>query len=96
MEKYLSSFLIPDYKVKEPKITIIERKLGKEKAWGQSFKDDGLIEIDPRLKSYDYFETTVHEIMHVIFPEKNEKAITKKARKMAKALWKMHFRRVHN
>jgi hypothetical protein len=40
MEKYLSSFLISDYKVKEPKITIIERKLGKEKAWGQSFKDD--------------------------------------------------------
>jgi len=89
------TYIIPDYKVKEPKITIIERKLGREKAVGQSYKDDGLIEIDPRQDSFNYMETVIHEIMHVLFPALSETEITKKSHKLAKELWKIHFRRTH-
>ena len=89
------TYIIPDYKIKEPTITIIERKLRREKAVGQAFKDDGLIEIDPRQTSFNYFETVIHEIMHVLFPEKNEKEITRKAHKLAKELWKLKYRRTH-
>jgi hypothetical protein len=31
------------------KLILKERKLGRERAAGQAFRDDGLIEIDPRL-----------------------------------------------
>jgi len=80
----------------EPKMTILERKLGREKAMGQAFKDDGLIEIDPRQDSYNYLETIIHEMMHILFPLLGEKEITRKARRLAKELWKLKFRRIHH
>lgn len=81
--------------MKTPKITIIERKLGKERADGQAWKDDGLIEIDPRQGSFSYLETAIHEMMHVLLPQLTEKEVTTKARKIAKELWKINYRRIH-
>jgi len=78
------------------KIVIKERKLGRENALGQSYKDEGLIEIDPRQNSFDYLDTVIHETLHVLFPELTEKQVISKSKKMAKVLWKLHYRRVHN
>lgn len=79
--------------MKDPKITIIERKLGKEKAMGQAFKEDGLIEVDPRQKPKDYLETCIHEAMHVLFPQLSERQIILKSKKMTKLLWEIGYRK---
>jgi hypothetical protein len=80
---------------KEPKITVIERPLGREKATGQAFKDDGLIEIDPRQKARPYFETAIHETLHVLFPKLSERQIILKSKKLTKVLWDMGYRKVN-
>lgn len=77
----------------EPKITIIERKLGREKAHGQAYKDDGLIEIDPRQKAKAYLETCIHEAMHVMFPALTEKQIIQKSKKLTRLLWDIGYRK---
>jgi len=78
------------------KIVIKEKKLGREKAMGQSYKEDGLIEIDPRQNSFDYLDTVIHESFHVLFPKLTEKQVISKSKKLATVLWDLHYRRVHN
>jgi len=74
-------------------ITIIERKLGREKAMGQAYKDDGLIEIDPRQSAQDYLETVVHEVMHVVFPAMSEDDVTNSSKIIGQALWEVGYRK---
>jgi hypothetical protein len=76
------------------KVKVIERKLGK-KVVGWAHFDENLIEIDPRQNSFEYFETLIHERMHLLFPKMSEKMVTVKSHEMAKFLWDMHYRRVH-
>lgn len=78
------------------KIVIKERKLGRERAVGQAYKENGLIEIDPRQNSFDYLDTVIHETLHVLFPELSESKVISNSKKLAKVLWKLHYRRVHN
>lgn len=77
--------------------TVIERKLGREKADGLAwhYKGDKLIEIDPRLSPQDYMETLIHEKLHLMFPKMTEKQVLANSRKLQKFLWKYEFRRVH-
>ena len=77
-----------------PKITVIERKLGRERAHGQAYKDDGLIEIDPRQSGKDYMETCIHEAVHVLFPQLTEKQVIQKSKKLTKMLWEIGYRKV--
>ena len=44
-------------------ISVVHRKLGKEKARGL-YHDGGLIEIDPRLPAKEYLEVLIHEYLH--------------------------------
>jgi hypothetical protein len=81
---------------KWPKILIIERKLGREKAEGQCFKDDGLIEIDPTLPPKHYLEAVIHEMIHVIYPEATEKEVLKIGKELSNQLWKLKYRRIHH
>lgn len=83
-----------DYKIKIPNITMIERKLGREKNAGQAFKDEGLIEIDPRQSAKNYLDTCIHEALHVLFPEASEKQIRIKTKKLTKVLWDIGYRKV--
>ncbi len=77
--------------MKKPiKITI--RKLGREKAQGQAFKSDRLIELDPRLRGFEVLDTAIHEIIHCQCPDMSEEAVNANATEMADLLWKMGFR----
>ena len=58
---------------KSPKV--IERKLGKHKAVGLAWQEDGIIEIDPRQKPKEYLSTLIHEAAHIIYPDWDEKDV---------------------
>ncbi len=75
-------------------IKIVERKLGREKAFGQCWQGDGLVEIDPRQDAYEYLDTICHEVMHEICPEHAEEFISKAGTTLSKVLWKQGYRKV--
>lgn len=77
----------------KPKIRIKYRKLGKEKAWGIAHSD-GLIEIDPSVKSKKHLEIVIHEVLHILFPEASEQEIISKSITLTKILWSEHYRRI--
>lgn len=73
-------------KKKQPKVT--EKKLGRERASGQAWKEDRIIEIDPRQDAYEYLDTLIHEFLHVEFPAWSERTVAAKSKKLSKFLWK--------
>jgi hypothetical protein len=73
---------------------VVERKLGREKAWGLCY--DGIIEIDPRQNSKEYLDTAIHEMLHLVMPEMKEEDVARSARKMASVLWRLGYRRVRD
>jgi hypothetical protein len=73
------------------KQTIVERKLGKHKAVGLAW-DDGVIEIDPRQSSKEYFLTVIHEKAHLMFPDWTEKQVVKFEKEFGNFLWEHNFR----
>ena len=77
----------------KPKIRIKYRKLGKEKAWGIAHSD-GLIEIDPSVRSKKHLEIVIHEVLHILFPEASEEEIENKSITLTKILWSDHYRRI--
>jgi hypothetical protein len=76
------------------KITIIEKKLGREKALGLAYQGEGLIEIDPRQSNKAYLDTLIHEGLHILFPDWSEYKVKKSANKMSEILWKSGYRKV--
>lgn len=76
--------------MKHPKVT--ERKLGRERAFGQAFSEENLIEIDPRQNSKEYIGTLIHEWMHVEFQDWTERTVSAKSNKLAAFLWKHRTR----
>ena len=75
------------------RIKIINRKLGKEQAYGIS-SSDGVIEIDERLKGKKMMEILIHEILHLLNPKDDEKTIIRKSVTLTKILWNEGYRRV--
>jgi hypothetical protein len=75
---------------------VVYRKLGKERADGQALIEDGIIEIDPRLKGRRKMEVLIHEAIHLLNPEFSETKVIEQGRKIANLLWKQHFRQVDN
>jgi len=80
---------------KPKKIRIIEKKLGRERAWGLCWQGCNLIEIDPRVPARRYLQTLTHELLHAVYKEKlSEHMVCKGARFISKGLWQMGFRRI--
>ena len=77
-----------------PKLHIVDKKLGRSKAWGLCYQGDNLIEIDPRQKSKDYFNTLVHELLHEAFHEMSETQVTRAANLITNNLWLKGYRKV--
>jgi hypothetical protein len=80
--------------MKLPKVVV--RKLGKEKALGQAFADENLIEIDPRQKPKSLFDTEIHEFFHIRFPDWSETKVKKEARIFRDYLWKLKYRKIND
>lgn len=68
--------------------TVTEKKLGRQRASGQAWKEDRVIEIDPRQDAYEYFDTLIHEHFHIQFPDWSEKKVASESKKLSKFLWK--------
>lgn len=90
---------------------IVERKLGREQAWGQAFPYAARpkIEIDPRLSARRHLEVMCHEALHIAMPHltdtgdkaedaKGEAEIDRIGKVIADALWRGSYRKVvlHN
>lgn len=76
------------------KLKIIDKKLGRNKAWGLCYQGDGLIEIDPRQTPKNYFFTCIHELIHEAFHELSEKEVKRAEKIIGKALWDLNYRKV--
>lgn len=74
-------------------IQIVERKLGRERAYGLAWPDE-LIEVDPRQKPRDYLGTVIHEALHQVFPEKSESDVARGASTLTRLIWGIGYRRV--
>jgi hypothetical protein len=79
---------------RKPKVKVIWRKLGKEKAWGQATIGENLIEIDPRLGAKRQLEVLCHEQVHLTFPEMSEAQVDRAGKDLCKMLWSQNYRRV--
>lgn len=77
------------------KLILAERKLGRERAAGQAFTEEGLIEIDPRLEPRQWLSTLIHEAVHMAFPEAPEDRVAKAERTITRLLWRANIRRIH-
>ena len=73
---------------------IRDRKLGREKAMGQCWQGEGLIEIDPRLGAKERLDTLIHEMLHHYSPSWGEERVINTAAEMTNALWKDGYRRI--
>lgn len=73
---------------------IVHRKLGRERNWGEQWPGTSLIFLDPRMRSYRYLDTLIHEMLHLFFPELNERTVTLLATKMSKEIWRRRYRRL--
>ena len=80
---------------KRRKLKIVERKLGREKAWGLCWQGENLIELDPRLKGKKKLNLACHELAHLVFPSiESEREIERIARIFANALWSLNYRQI--
>jgi hypothetical protein len=75
-------------------IKIIEKKLGRERAWGQAWQSEFIVEIDPRQSSKKYLNTLIHEILHCLYPENSETKIKNNADILTKHIWDKNYRRI--
>lgn len=76
------------------RLKIVERKLGRERAHGQCWKGENLIEIDPRQTARGYLNTLIHETLHCIFPAMSESTVNRAASKICRVVWERDFRRL--
>lgn len=80
---------------KRKKIKLVDKKLGRERALGQAYSGERLVEIDPRLRSKVRLSVAIHEFLHIVFPDMSESKIDRAAPKIAKALWADGYRRIY-
>ena len=80
---------------KRSKFKVVNRKLGREKAWGQCWHGENLIEIDPRQPENEYFSTIIHECLHLCFDDKNltEEEILAAEKLIFNTLWSHGYRK---
>lgn len=69
-------------------------KLGKRQAWGIAEFDE--IFIDTRVKGRKHLEISIHETLHVVFPNMDEDTVLESAKEITRILWTLNYRRVDN
>jgi len=74
------------------KIQVVERKLGRQRAVGQAWREDNIIDIDPRQTSKEYFLTLIHERVHLLYPSWSEKEVIELEKGLGEFLWKHKVR----
>ena len=80
--------------MKAARVKVIERKLGRERVYGQAFQGLDELEIDPRQPPKEYLDTLIHETLHLAQPELDEKTVSDVATFITRVLWRQNYRRV--
>jgi hypothetical protein len=73
---------------------IIYRKLGREKAWGQAYCRENIIELDVTLKGKHKLEIILHELLHIQNPLWEEDEVLRKSKQLANILWQQRYRQI--
>lgn len=76
------------------KIKVIEKKLGREKAYGLAYSGEMTIEVEERQESKDYLDTLIHEMLHCFAPTWSEKRVHDTANEMTRVIWNKNYRRI--
>ena len=76
------------------KIKVVERPLGREKALGLAWVGEDKIEIDGRVKSKQYLNTLIHEMLHIYNPNWSETRVDQTANEMCSVIWAKNYRRM--
>ena len=83
-------------KPKVKRVTVRERKLGREQAHGMISKldtDNPLLEIDERLRGFKHLTVLCHEAVHASFPSMAERRVISAGKVIAGILWASNYRR---
>lgn len=75
-------------------LKVVEKKLGRERAWGQAYKGEMMIEIDPRLGSKERLKVLLHEALHIHFPDMSETAVDKASIFLGNVVWEDQYRKI--
>lgn len=82
--------------MKKPQPKVIEKKLGRQKAYGLAYNEANKIHIDSRLRGKTKLATYIHEYLHILFPDFSENRILEIDSHMATYLWNLNYRQVDN
>ena len=64
------------------------------KYWGWAYIDQNKIELYNGLKGKQHLNIILHEKLHLLFPDHEEKAIRKMAKEISNMLWKDGYRKI--
>ena len=76
------------------KVKVVEKLLGRERAWGTSTAGDEIIEIDPRLKPKRYFQVLLHEGLHLAYHDLPEREVERGSKVLIDILWDQKYRKI--
>ena len=76
------------------KIKVIDKKLGREKAYGLAYSSEMEVVIEERQNSKDYLDTLIHEMLHCFAPKWGEKRVADTANEMTRVIWEKKYRRI--
>lgn len=80
---------------KRRKVKIILRKLKVEKAWGQAWYFDNLIELEERCRPKFFLDSCLHETLHLLLPDASEGKISNIAKVLTDVAWRLGYRRIY-
>jgi len=78
------------------RMKVVERKLGREKAYGQAISEGAVIEISPKQTERERIDTLIHEAFHLIPQTKtlDETAVVKASNSLSNLMWQQGYRRM--
>jgi len=74
------------------RVKVIHGKFGRERAWGMA--EGHTIWLDKRLRGRRRLEITLHELVHLLYPEETEENVDAAGKLLSKVLWKEGWRKV--
>jgi hypothetical protein len=71
---------------------VLYKKL--RKAWGYAYIDENKIELYDKMKGKKHLEILIHEKLHIMFPDLEEKAINRHGKDLCNVLWNDGYRKI--
>lgn len=65
-----------------------------KRVWGYAYINQDKIELFNGLKGKKHLEILIHEKLHLMFPDLEEKAIVRHSRDLCSLLWSEDYRRI--